>query len=96
MAETLQDPEAELRSITPFSGKGAPSATTQVSFGHLGTAEVLTIDPDRNPVIQKKSSNVIHEVAVQKGMETLFENALGLFKAGRTTLEEVLRVTSAG
>ena len=90
-------PEAELRSITPFSGKGCAKCNNTGYFGRLGTAEVLTIDPEiRNLVIQKKSSNVIHEVAVQKGMETLFENALGLFKAGRTTLEEVLRVTSAG
>ncbi len=64
-------------------------------FGRLGASEVLLVDPEiRELVIQKKSSNVIHQVAVEKGMETLFQNALGLFKSGVTTLEEVLRVSS--
>ena len=34
------------------------------------------------------------EAAIRNGMETLFENAFGLFKKGLITLEEVLRVTS--
>ena len=50
----------------------------------------------RELVLQRKSSDVIEEVAIKKGMETLFENAFGLFKNGVTTIEEVLRVTSKG
>jgi type II secretory ATPase GspE/PulE/Tfp pilus assembly ATPase PilB-like protein len=47
-------------------------------------------------VIQRKSSDVIEKVAIEKGMETLFENAFGLFKNGLTSLEEVLRVSTQG
>ena len=55
------------------------------------------VDSDiRNLVIQKKPSNIIHQTAVEKGMETLFRNAMGLFKSGVTTLEEVLRVADQG
>ncbi len=92
-----QIPESEFLKITPYSGQGCAKCNQTGYFGRLGAIEVLMVDSEiRNLVIQKKSSNVIHQVAVQKGMETLFENALGLFKAGLTTLEEVLRVTSSG
>jgi type IV pilus assembly protein PilB len=85
----------ELDKIAPFTGKGCAKCNMTGYFGRTGASEVLLVDSDiRKLVIQKKSSNVIHQLAVEKGMETLFENALGLFKAGITTLEEVLRVTS--
>ncbi|MFH1208763.1 MAG: ATPase, T2SS/T4P/T4SS family [Candidatus Omnitrophota bacterium] len=87
--------KSELDRIAPFTGKGCPKCNMTGYFGRTGASEVLLVDPDiRELVIQKKSSNVIHQLAVEKGMETLFENALGLFKAGVTTLEEVLRVSS--
>jgi len=89
--------EDEMKKMAPFKGKGCAKCNQTGYFGRLGASEVLLVDSDiRNLVIQKKSSNVIHQTAVEKGMETLFENALGLFKAGVTTLEEVLRVTSQG
>ncbi|OGX12987.1 MAG: hypothetical protein A2351_04030 [Omnitrophica bacterium RIFOXYB12_FULL_50_7] len=87
--------KSELDRIAPFRGKGCIKCNMTGYFGRTGASEVLLVDPDiRELVIQKKSSNVIHQLAVEKGMETLFENALGLFKSGVTTLEEVLRVSS--
>ena len=88
-------PESEVAKIASFKGKGCVKCNMTGYFGRTGAGEVLLVDSDiRELVIQKKSSNVIHQVAVEKGMETLFENALGLFKSGVTTLEEVLRVSS--
>jgi len=87
--------KSELDRLRPFRGKGCSKCNMTGYFGRTGASEVLLVDPDiRELVIQKKSSNVIHQLAVEKGMETLFENALGLFKSGVTTLEEVLRVSS--
>jgi type IV pilus assembly protein PilB len=87
--------KSDLDRIAPFRGKGCIKCNMTGYFGRTGASEVLLLDPDiRELVIQKKSSNVIHQLAVEKGMETLFENALGLFKSGVTTLEEVLRVSS--
>jgi type IV pilus assembly protein PilB len=88
-------PEGELAKVTAYKGKGCVKCNMTGYFGRTGASEVLLVDSDiRELVIQKKSSNVIHQLAVEKGMETLFENALGLFKSGVTTLEEVLRVSS--
>jgi type IV pilus assembly protein PilB len=87
--------KSELDKIAPFTGKGCIKCNMTGYLGRTGACEVLLVDPDiRELVIKKKSSNVIHQLAVEKGMETLFENALGLFKSGVTTLEEVLRVSS--
>ena len=87
--------KSELDQFTPLRGKGCIKCNMTGYFGRTGASEVLLVDPDiRELVIKKKSSNVIHQLAVEKGMETLFENALGLFKSGVTTLEEVLRVSS--
>jgi type IV pilus assembly protein PilB len=87
--------KSELDKIASFTGKGCIKCNMTGYLGRTGASEVMLVDPDiRELVIQKKSSNVIHQHAVEKGMETLFENALGLFKSGVTTLEEVLRVAS--
>ncbi len=89
--------EDEFGKINPYKGKGCAKCNNTGYFGRVAISEVLLVDPEiRGLVIQKKSSNVIHQVAVEKGMETLFENAMGLFSAGVTTLEEVLRVTTKG
>jgi type IV pilus assembly protein PilB len=87
--------KSEWDKIKPYRGKGCIKCNMTGYFGRTGASEVLLVDPDiRELVIQKKSSNVIHELAVEKGMQTLFQNALELFKSGATTLEEVLRVSS--
>ncbi len=86
---------SEWDQIKPFRGKGCAKCNKTGYFGRTGASEVLLVDPDiRELVIQKKSSNVIHKLAVEKGMQTLYQNAMELFKSGATTLEEVLRVSS--
>lgn len=84
-----------LKGVESFRGKGCVKCNQSGYFGRFATIEVLKMDPEiRELVLQKKSSDVLHQVAVKKGMETLFENAFEIFKKGLTTLEEVLRVSS--
>ncbi len=86
---------SDFEDFKAMKGAGCAKCNGTGYFGRLGCIEVMRLDPDiRELVIQKKSSDVIGEVAVEKGMETLFQNAFGLFKKGLTSLEEVLRVTS--
>lgn len=91
----LQLKESDLKEIECLKGAGCAKCNNSGYYGRIATIEVLTVDSDiREMVIRKKSSDVIHEAAVEKGMESLFENAFGIFKRGLTTLDEVLRITS--
>lgn len=86
---------SDIKDATPFKGTGCAKCNNSGYFGRMGAIEIMRMDPDiRELVIQRKSSDEIGKVAIEKGMETLFENAFGLFKKGLTTLEEVLRITS--
>ena len=86
---------ADFKEIKAYKGKGCAKCHSTGYYGRVGTIEVLRMDPEiRELVIQRKSSDVIGECAIQKGMETLFWNAFGIFKKGLTTLEEVLRVSA--
>ncbi len=63
--------------------------------GRLAIHEVMLPDDDvQRLIIQKKSAAEIETLAVEKGMVTLFQDGLRQILLGRTTLEEVLRVTS--
>lgn len=86
---------SDLEGVQSFHGKGCSKCNNTGYFGRIATIEVLTVDPDiRELILQKKSSDDIQKMAEERGMETLFENALGIFKRGVTTLEEVLRVST--
>ena len=86
---------ADLKDFTAYKGAGCAKCNHTGYFGRLGAIEIMRMDPEiRELVILRKSSDEIAKVAIEKGMETLYENAFGLFKKGFTTLEEVLRVSS--
>lgn len=88
-------PVDALDGIKVYEGKGCAKCNGTGFYGRLGTIEVMLVDNEiRELILSRKPSNVIHDAAVKKGMETLFENAFSIFKAGKTTLEEVLRVSS--
>lgn len=87
----------KLKGITSYKGKGCNRCAGTGYLGRLGAIEVLPIDSDvREAVLTKASSDEIEKLARKKGMETLFENAFNLFREGKVTLEEVIRVTAAG
>ena len=86
---------SDLKDVIPYKGTGCAKCNNTGYRGRVGAIEVLEVNPEiRNLVIQKKSSDVVHQLAVKQGMETLFENAVGLFKSGVTALDEVVRLTS--
>jgi len=80
--------------VSAYRGKGCHKCNSTGYLGRLGAIEVLKIDPEiREAILSRSSSDDIEALARKKGMETLFESAYGLFREGKTTLEEVLRVT---
>ena len=55
------------------------------------TELLIPDDTFREAVLQKKPTGVLNDIAVERGMQTLWQNGLRRVLAGQTTLEEVLR-----
>jgi general secretion pathway protein E len=62
--------------------------------GRTAIYELLVLDdPVRDFIMQRANANMIRTTAVQRGMNTLLQNGARKVLEGRTTAEEVLRVT---
>lgn len=93
----LQIPHAERYFKTPkvtlYYGKGCEACNFTGYKGRSAIYEIITVTPNIKQVIMKNpSSEEIWQVARQEGAHTLFEDGLEKVKAGRTTLEELMRV----
>jgi len=63
-------------------------------FGRTSILELLQMtDPIRRLIMQQATSGEIHDLAVQEGMRTMYQDGLLKCLAGVTSIEEVLRVT---
>ncbi len=77
-----------------YRGSGCPSCLGSGYVGRTGIFELLLIDNEIRRLITSGADSVtMKEVAMQRGMTSLFEDGLRKVKAGVTTLNEVLRVT---
>jgi general secretion pathway protein E len=64
--------------------------------GRQAVAEILRLDDElREMIVARQPARAVKEAARRKGTRSLTEAALALVRAGRTTLEEVRRVTVA-
>ncbi len=65
--------------------------------GRVGLYEVMTVNEEiRSLTIERASADKITEVAIREGMRRLREDGLEKVKMGRTSIEEVARVTGTG
>ncbi|MFC1576233.1 GspE/PulE family protein [Candidatus Omnitrophota bacterium] len=80
----------------PFHhGKGCARCNNTGYLGRMGILETLTIDDIVKDMIAKKAPvEEIKKYAISQGMMTLRDSALEIFASGKTTLEEILRITS--
>jgi len=77
-----------------YKGLGCENCLKTGYLGRTGIFELLVIDDDVKEMITKhRDAHIIKQAVVQKGMSTLREDGLRQASAGRTTLEEVYRVT---
>jgi general secretion pathway protein E len=91
MQSTLKSP---LPDWQLFKGRGCENCLDTGYFGRTAFSEQLVIDDSiRDLINQRCGSHRIHEQALQSGLTTLREDGLSKALSGRTTLEEVLRVT---
>jgi len=83
------------KGLKGFRGKGCDLCKKTGYRGRLAVMEILPVDEEIQQMItENKSAGEIGEAARKKGMRSLFENAFAAFSEGKTTLEEVLRVTT--
>jgi len=83
--------------VTFYRGRGCDHCRGMGYKGRIGVYELLIVnDRIRDLVLQKASSHLIREAAIESGMKTLKDDAIAKILLGQTTLEECLRVIYAG
>jgi len=75
-------------------GRGCEACRHTGYRGRTAIYEMMVLDdPVRNLIMQRANANMIKTTAVQRSMRTLLQNGARKVLEGRTTAEEVLRVT---
>jgi len=75
-------------------GLGCKDCLQTGYLGRTGIFELMTIDDEiRELITHRQTAQRVKETAIEKGMTTLREDGLQKALQGRTTLDEVLRVT---
>jgi len=80
--------------VEAYEPAGCSRCNHQGYKGRLGLYEVMTLSEEiRSMTIERTSSDVIREIAVQQGMQTLRLDGLEKVKQGLTSIAEVARVS---
>ncbi|AIS52347.1 type II secretion system protein E [Thermoanaerobacter kivui] len=84
----------EDKDFTLYKGRGCAVCNKTGYRGRIPIYEIMTVTSDIKELINKKaSSDVIGIQAVKNGMKTLRESAKRLVLEGKTTIDEMLRLT---
>ncbi len=85
---------AEVAQIATFKrGPGCPTCLNTGFLHRTMISELLITDEViREAILQKMPNRALQQIAVDRGMQTLWQNGLRRVINGQTTLEEVLRV----
>jgi len=76
-------------------GPGCTSCLHTGFAGRTALPELLVADETfRDAVLEKRPTRALHQVAVEQGMETMWDNGIRHVLKGNTTLEEIFRVVS--
>ena len=80
-----------------IQGVGCESCTKTGFKGRIGIYELMDVTPSvRKMILNGNNATEIREFASANGMRTLRQDAVERVLAGKTTVEEVVRVTSDG
>lgn len=83
-----------LRDITFYKGKGCKDCNNIGYHGRMGIYELLDMNETlRDMTYRMAATNEMRKVARTQGMTTLKEDGLRKAKDGKTTLEEIFRIT---
>ncbi len=78
---------------TFFAGAGCEACSFQGYSGRISISEVLVADSTiRQAILRHVSAGELREIAIQAGMTTMLEDGFAKVRAGKTTVQEILRV----
>ena len=102
--KTQSQPSPEHLSLLPdgfaeenefHTGTGCDACSQTGYLGRVAATELLnSSEAVREGVIQKLRTSKLHDIAIEQGMTTLWQNAMAKVQRGITSLEEVVRVVS--
>lgn len=79
--------------VSVYEAQGCSVCQNTGYVDRIGIHEVMLIDDEiRQAVIDRKSSDVVEDIAIKKGMITMLEDGFIKVGNGITTIEELLRV----
>ena len=84
----------EAQAVAQFRrGTGCDQCLNTGFFGRTAITELLMVDEVfREAVLKKMPTRALQQVAIERGMQTMWQNGLKRVLSGQTTLEEILRV----
>ena len=87
----------EVAATTQFMrGRGCPNCLGTGYSGRCAVTELLVPDEVfRDAVMQKIPTRALQNVAIQQGMQTMWQDGLRRVLKGQTTLDEILRVIAS-
>lgn len=89
-------PEELLETAAFRHGAGCPECMQTGFAERTALTEMLIMnEPLRDSILQKLPTRSLQEIAVQQGMQTLWDLGLRRVMRGQTTLEEIMRVVAA-
>ncbi len=90
----LTDNKKNLSSMLFYKGKGCKHCGNTGYKGRIGIYEVLEINEEISEAILKRASaEEINKMAEKNGMINMLQDGFMKIKQGKTTLEEIIRVT---
>lgn len=84
----------QVKEIRLYRGKGCDSCNHTGYTGRLGIFEVLRIEENiRELIVARADSDQIAKLAIANGMMIMLEDGFTKAFSGKTTIEEIFRVT---
>jgi len=77
-----------------YFGKGCNVCHQTGYLGRIGIFEVMVLDENlREAIISKQSSEIINNLAIKSGMQSMLSDGIKKVLSGITTIEEIIRAT---
>ncbi|MBI2251191.1 MAG: Flp pilus assembly complex ATPase component TadA [Armatimonadetes bacterium] len=90
----FEENNIEIKDLKMLKGKGCVNCNKTGYKGRMGIHELLKMtDPFREMIIKNLPSSMLMEQAKKDGLRSLFEDGLHKVVSGKTTYEEIIRVT---